>query len=412
MKILAITDSYPPHHSGGYELRSRDVLTGLTMRGHDVRVITTRCPSPNCTLHLDEKNIFRVLRKRSDTHSFILRISFDIFELRFLDRMLKSMKPDIIYLSHLGDLSKPIFFFFSNRNFPIVFDDGGAGIVYLSRVFKQGLYFYERETASFFQSKAKSLIVEGISLLSGNLIPKKLAWPKKMSVYFNNKRSLEIARQNNVPFLNEKILYSGVDLKIFPCKTQDEPHVPLRIVVPGRIEPNKGTRDVISLVEILEQMGIQTSVTVVGKVDHQSYYDDLLKYVEQLNLKSDVRFQSMLDHERLASIYRESDICFFPSYQKPGMSRVPLEAMASGCLVISYGNEASNEVIVNSKTGYLVDEGDVQAVAAIVKDVVEDPTIYESVIGRARTYIETSCSLETYIDKIEKYMTSIIKEFV
>lgn len=410
MKILAITDSYPPHHTGGYELRSRDVLSGLADRGHTVRIITTRCPSPNCDLHYGEKDVCRGLRKRSETPGIMSRIVLDIQEMKLIDRLVVSFKPDIVYLSHLGDLSKAILFFFSSKNLPIVFDDGGAGMVFISRVFREGLYFNKRENDSIVKTEIKRILSKLISVISGNLIPNELTWPKNLYVYFNNVTSLKTAQKDGVLIPNAQVFHSGIDLSMFLLKNPIDLESPVRIIVPGRIEPNKGTRDVISLVSILEKLGVQSSVIIVGSIGDQLYYNELLDFIKQLNLTSEVQLFSMVHHKRLAEMYRESDMCFFPSYQKAGLSRVPLEAMASGCLVISYGNEGSSEIIRNNETGYLVEEGDVCAVVKIVKDMVEYPATYERIVRKARKYIETSRSLDIYIGEIEKYLSFIIEK--
>jgi glycogen(starch) synthase len=41
MKILAITNLYPPHEIGGYELRCRDVCDRLKSLGHDIHILTS-----------------------------------------------------------------------------------------------------------------------------------------------------------------------------------------------------------------------------------------------------------------------------------------------------------------------------------------------------------------------------------
>lgn len=35
MRLLIIVDSYPPQHTGGYELRCRDIVDGWIKRGHN-----------------------------------------------------------------------------------------------------------------------------------------------------------------------------------------------------------------------------------------------------------------------------------------------------------------------------------------------------------------------------------------
>ena len=41
MKILVVTNLYPPQHVGGYELGCRDVVEQLRARGHVVQVFTS-----------------------------------------------------------------------------------------------------------------------------------------------------------------------------------------------------------------------------------------------------------------------------------------------------------------------------------------------------------------------------------
>src|SRR5437868_9212139 len=41
MKVLVLTNMYPPHHYGGYELSCRDVMDRFRARGHDVTVLTS-----------------------------------------------------------------------------------------------------------------------------------------------------------------------------------------------------------------------------------------------------------------------------------------------------------------------------------------------------------------------------------
>jgi hypothetical protein len=41
MKILVLTNLYPPHHAGTFDLRCESVVNNLKLRGHQVRVLTS-----------------------------------------------------------------------------------------------------------------------------------------------------------------------------------------------------------------------------------------------------------------------------------------------------------------------------------------------------------------------------------
>ena len=51
MRILAISDHFPPHNVGGYELACADAMAFLKSRGHQVHVLTSdfRIPGVACS---------------------------------------------------------------------------------------------------------------------------------------------------------------------------------------------------------------------------------------------------------------------------------------------------------------------------------------------------------------------------
>ena len=62
MKILVVSNLYPPQHVGGYELGCRDVVEKLRARGHDVRVLTSTFRNGQTENPPDEKNVGRTLQ--------------------------------------------------------------------------------------------------------------------------------------------------------------------------------------------------------------------------------------------------------------------------------------------------------------------------------------------------------------
>ena len=41
MKILVLTQLYPPHHAGTYDFRCQSIVENLKLRGHEIRVLTS-----------------------------------------------------------------------------------------------------------------------------------------------------------------------------------------------------------------------------------------------------------------------------------------------------------------------------------------------------------------------------------
>lgn len=407
MKILAITDLYPPHHQGGYELRSKDIFDGLRRKGHEVYINSSLCPDRRCQMHTDEPFVSRVLHHKSETTSILKRIILDSIDLRFIDWQIQTIKPDLIYLSHLGDLASPIFFYLAVLEVPIIIDDGGLGVVFLNRIFKNGLYFYKNPEDPVIRTWMKSFLNSAIYFFSNGRIPKEIKWPEKYMVIFNNSRAFENAKEKGILVKNTKVIFSGVDTSIFTYTPRLECNKPIRIIVPGRIESQKGTKDALHLLEKLQANKIDAQLTLLGSVGSPVYFDEIIHEVAEKSLQDIVQVSPMVTHRELSELYRESDICFFPSYHKTGLSRVPLEAMASGCVIISYGNEGSSHIIQNGVTGHIVPEGDIDAVASLIIKITSTPGALRQITSKARRVIDQEYSMKVYLDRIEDCVTSI-----
>ncbi|TMC57253.1 MAG: glycosyl transferase family 1, partial [Chloroflexi bacterium] len=48
MRLLFLSNFYPPHHFGGYEELCAEVAEGLRARGHTVAVLTSRHGAQGC----------------------------------------------------------------------------------------------------------------------------------------------------------------------------------------------------------------------------------------------------------------------------------------------------------------------------------------------------------------------------
>ena len=190
MKLLVIIASYPPHQIGGYEIRCKDVLDGLRKKGHDILVITTKCPDKNCNLHSGEKNIFRVLDQRIKHSNNLSQIISDYRDIEFVDKKTTEFQPDIIYLWAIQSLSNAIFPYFSHKDIQIVYDEGGAGLIYLEKIRKRGIYFYKNDADIFIKKRLKNIIYSLIKMLSFNLIKPSWSWPPNLRLYFNSHSSL------------------------------------------------------------------------------------------------------------------------------------------------------------------------------------------------------------------------------
>ena len=408
MRILAITAFYPPHHQGGYELRCKDVLEGLQQKGHVICVITNQV-APEISSEEEPFYVLRVLSLKSSGGNVFRRIHSDKQDLKKIEKIIDSFRPDLLYLWHMQNLSDAILPFLASLGIPLVHDEGGSEMIYLSRLQKRGLYFFKNARDSAIKRCIKHGIKKYATLISGGRIVPDWDWPEHMWMYFNSYSALEHARELEVPVGDAVVIPSGIDISNFPFQVRDKISAPVKIVIPARIKQQKGCKDGILLVDELRKRKVPAKLSIIGEVQSEDYYNQLVKITNDLELRSSVEFRPMVSQQELSAIYQQTDICFFTSYFKTGFSRVPLEAMASGCLVITYGNEGSKESVQHAETGLILNEGDFIGAADWIEKLVTDQPYYLEIIENARNCVENNFSMETYISQIDTYLRKCLQ---
>jgi len=407
---------------GGYEIRCKNIMDALSRRGHDIRVVTSRgkgprrrsegdAPYPVARILYDDfygGSVTDWLTRRRWSHVlgmmlvFTREFFFGTRDTGLVRRQIESLRPDVIYLGHTYNLSKPLLPYLSTCGVPLVYDEGGLGLIEAWE--EKGIWYKltdEYVSRHRVVQSLKSFVTEVVCRLSGRRLKPRWVWPDKMQIFFNDNLGRSKALAKGVPLNGSKVIYSGVDTELFRFRPRPGLGTTVKIVVPGGIAPHKGQLDGVRLLRKLSECNINAEMVIVGRVWSDSYYSEVANETRMLHLQDRVRFMPMIPQSELAVLYQEADICFFPSYQKAGFARVPLEAMAAGCIVISYGNEGSDEIIRDGYNGFLVPPADYARIAVIAKELMSDPARVRDMVVAARGDIEERHSMQRYIDQIE-----------
>src|SRR6185295_13573690 len=109
MRILFLTNFYPPHGSGGEGVSCQQMVKGLKQRGHATLVLTSMHGTNNVPVEAD--GIFRSLYLEMDLvpwrHSltfFTKRKAREKHNLQVFGRVLQEFDPDIIFLWGMWNL--------------------------------------------------------------------------------------------------------------------------------------------------------------------------------------------------------------------------------------------------------------------------------------------------------------------
>lgn len=407
IKILAITARYPPCHFGGYEIRLKNIFDELNRRGYVIRIITSvKETSFPLTMQVEENPIFRKLHIRKNAKHFIDEVILDWQDTGFLEGQIKDFQPDVIYIGHIQPLSKAILPYLAARGVPIVFDEGGAGLIHSWE--HRGMWFYfvnDYVSQYAILNKIKPAAIKLVCKASGNRIKPQWVWHDRMQIIFNSELNRRNALARGVPINGARVIHSGIDTAKFCFVSKTNFGSPLSFIVPGRIEPQKGQLDAVRLLARITASGINAKMLFVGENWVNAYYLEMKKEIAAFHLDEKIMFLPMVVQEELVDLYHKADICFFSSHHKTGYSRVPLEALACGCIVFTYGNEGSDELIRNQQTGFLFPAGDFQGMLDAVKDLISNPQVVRDITRAARKDIEELCSMQKYVSQIEEVVT-------
>lgn len=166
-------------------------------------------------------------------------------------------------------------------------------------------------------------------------------------------------------------------LKIINCGTvvdsRPEPVPPLppcKIALIGRIAPWKGQMVFLEAARLLRHEPVEFIVAGAPLFGEQDYEQKLLDFVAANNLVK-VKFTGFI--EQVGELLKEAHIVAHCSTIPEPFGQVVIEAMAGGRMVIAADAGGPAEIVVNGRTGLLVEPGDPFALAAAIKKVLADP---------------------------------------
>lgn len=208
------------------------------------------------------------------------------------------------------------------------------------------------------------------------------------------------------------IIYEGVDKSFFnPPVTKDITDFHLVkpftnkpfILTVGQLSPRKNLKSVLDAFKNIKDKLPELQLIAVGGNGWD--YKEINDYVNLLDLNESVHFLGYVSENLLRFLYREARVFVYPSLFE-GFGLTVLEAMASGCPVISSNSTSLPEVCGNA--ALLVDPTDINLLSTQILKVCQDNDLRKELIlkgeNRAKkfTWEETACNTFDLYNKISQ----------
>ena len=164
-----------------------------------------------------------------------------------------------------------------------------------------------------------------------------------------------------------QVIPNGIDEFWFENKCEDAKYLDknaVKLVYAGRIDKNKNIRTTQNAMKILRKQGIETTLTVVGKVQDQKEFKRIQEDVHTTCLPA-------MSKEELINVYRASDIFVMPSFTE-SFGLVYAEAMSQGLPVIYSKGQGFDGQFPDGAIGFAVDSGSPESVAEGIRAVIDN----------------------------------------
>jgi glycosyltransferase involved in cell wall biosynthesis len=195
--------------------------------------------------------------------------------------------------------------------------------------------------------------------LSAPLI--RLVWKRAKALIANSQGLRGIALRFS-PASSVHVIPNGVESSTYHPVERDWSKV--KLLFAGRLVHQKGVDILIQALSKLQDLRWELDLVGDGPKS-----DEYARFVSEAGLADRVHFKGWLADEDLRKAYQEATHFILPSRHE-GMPNVILEAMASGLPVIATRIAGSEELVLDGKTGYLVQMEDPQALAAAIRDLI------------------------------------------
>ncbi|MBP7127258.1 glycosyltransferase family 4 protein [Myxococcota bacterium] len=395
MRVLVVSNLYPPHYLGGYELLCGQVCEGLRARGHEVTVLTSRHGvEPGSP---PEPGIHRALELVSPFHEpavMARRVRMRVGranESVARDLMLR-LRPDLVFI-------------WSQLRITL----GAARAA--NRMGLATAFTFNDEHPLIFVPRRPSWRIRRITgaLLDATLYRELFLHHLDLShVTCISRHLLDRLVAGGLPVGHARVIHQSIALEDFPPRPdpgslQDPP----RLLFVGQLLHYKGVHLLLEAVRRLVAQGLEVRLTLAGSGDEG--YEQRLRN-EARPLGDRVTFLGRVPREDLPAIYRAHDLFLFPSTAVEGFGLTFLEAMASGIPVVATDSGGHGEVIRHDINAHVFPEGDGEALAAGIRRLLDDAELRRRLARQALQEVRRRFHFDRYLDEIEDFLEEAARQ--
>lgn len=403
MKILIISNLYPPHHIGGYEIGCRDITNLLREQGHEIRVLTSRYFKNGEDNAEDTRHIFRELYHgfEKDSNWNTCRSLFREKENRRLwASHVNGFQPELVYFWNMAQISLWMMTDAASRQIPI------ACYVSDQWLEKPNEVDYWLKRFNPRQSLRGRLFL-GFIRRAGKLLgfAPTLDLAKLPELHFTSHFIEKGVRNHHLIPSSSEVIHWGVHSDFFeglnePPRTANSS---FEILYSGQIVALKGVRTAIqgvaNLIKRFPDRRIHLTLAGSGP---ENFRQEMEVLIQELGISDSVKLAGNQQRPELINLFRKSDVFILSSEWQEPFAISPLEAMASGCAVVGTHTGGSPELLLHGDNSLVFETGNSCDLANKLESLLTDESLIQQLRLAGFCYVRKHHRLIDMVFRIEQ----------
>jgi glycosyltransferase involved in cell wall biosynthesis len=383
MRILILSNLYPPNVVGGYERLCFEVTAGLAALGHDMVVLTTRYggkvadyPGQRILRELDLLTGADIYTPFPGTEAD--RAALNQSNLATLHRVLDTVKPDVVFAWNL--------FFLDASLLQALEQSPVRTVVMLTDnwllVMRNGLFVHNYfqdvvHGAQVFTPPPPPSAVRRIRSRMRRLLGRA---PKPgLEAIFGAAFMRDLYAAGGSVFERHRVIHNGVKQTGHAAASAvDRSRLvapgTLHLLFAGRLVDLKGAHTAVAAMPLLDPAALgvaRIQLTLLGDTQDAAYMTQLHAAIAASGQTANIVLQPSVPEDQLPALFNAHDIYLFPSLYEP-FSLTLIHALALGIPTIASNIGGNPEIIADGESGLLFPKGDAAALAGAVRRLALD----------------------------------------
>ena len=413
MRLLFISNLYPPLELGGYEQWCQEVAGGFRARGHDVQILTSNYRANELTSW--ETNVHRRLHLQADIHHyeplhFLTRFQEEeAANKAALQQVIGAFRPDLILVWGMWNLSPSVAYWAE-----VLMPDRVA--YFISSYWPADVDMH----LQYWQLPANHVLGKWVKRPLRALANRQLQqnnYPPHLQ--FQHVRCCShyvrdtLLQQDKIP-TSAEVLLGGIDPTPFmrPSKpSQTNGNHKLRLLFAGRLVEDKGVNTAVEALGLLRQQNqaADLELTILGG-GHPGYEALLHDLAAENQVTAHIKFCPQVPRAEIPNWMEGHDVFLFTSIWPEPMARVVMEAMAAGLLVIGSEVGGQTEMLVNEVNSLTFFPEDARQLSQQILRLQQNPALLPKLAQAGQQLVLKQFTLVRMINDMEAWLKSITTE--